>query len=839
MQTKTASKQNQKKTKKKKANKENRETVSYHRKPEDLSHSEWQTALRKQFAVNNPFKIKNLDGHEVFSDFSVFNPATKNTYKVAIRGMEPGANFCSCYDFKTNQLGTCKHIEAVLFQLTATRRNREIFQMGFNPHYTSVYLFYGEERVVKIRVGSEESNAFKKLAKEYFDKNDCITQKGVEHFETFLEKAHQLHPDFRCYNDAFEFVLNMREQFNRHEYIAKRALDNIDNKYFDTLMKAKLFPYQKQGILFAAKAGRCLIADDMGLGKTIQAIGAAMLYKNEFNVQQVLIVCPTSLKYQWKSEIEKFTDATVAVIEGGQAKRMEQYKNDESFFKIITYNVVPNDMPYLRELEPDLVILDEAQRIKNWNAKISMQVKKIASRFAIVLTGTPLENKLEELYSIMQFVAPFHLGPLYEFLNSHQIKEANGKLIGYKDLNKIGERLRDVMLRRHKKEVLKQLPARMDKNLFVPMTLEQMDMHEGYKQEVARLILKWQRLGFLDEKDRQRLLINLNLMRMVCDSSYIVDQETRYDTKINEVMNILDEALASGDDKAVVFSQWERMTRLIAAELTERGIEFSYLHGGVESSRRKDLLHNFANRDSCKVFLSTDAGGVGLNLQSASLLINCDIPWNPAVLEQRIARIYRMGQKKQVNIINLVSKDTIEEKMLGLLAFKSGMAAGVLDAGESSVFLGESKFKQLMKTVGEMIEEPATVETPTESTPADEFEKVQQLELFENTVETNGSSYSGDDDVSNNNNNGHENGNGSATTQTSNANDVIQLGAAFFGKIAATLADPVATKQLVQSITEKDASGKSYLKIPVESENVVANMLQLIGGFFAGNAKMN
>lgn len=425
---------------------------------------------------------------------------------------------------------------------------------------------------------------------------------------------------------------------------------------------------------------------------------------------------------------------------------------------------------------------------------------------------------------------------MYEFLKNHQIKEANGKLVGYQDLHKINERLQDVMLRRHKKDVLKQLPSRMDKNLFVPMTSEQMGMHDGYKEVVAKLQHKWQQRGFLDEKDRQRLLINLNLMRMVCDSSYIADQQTRYDTKVAEVMNILDEALASGDDKAVVFKQWERMTRLNAAELTEREIEFSYLHGGVESAKRKDLLHNFANHDSCKVFLSTDAGGVGLNLQSASLLINCDIPCNPAVLEQRIARIYRMGQKKQVNIINIVSKDTIEEKMLGLLAFKSGIAAGVLDAGESSVFLGESKFKQLMKTVGEMIEEPSTVvETPIESTPTNEFEKVEQLQLFENTDETIGQSFAGDDDVRDNN----VNGNGVETHQPSNANNVIQLGAAFFEKIAATLADPVATKQLVQSITEKDSNGKSYLKIPVESENVVANMLQIIGGFLGANAKSN
>jgi len=185
------------------------------------------------------------------------------------------------------------------------------------------------------------------------------------------------------------------------------------------------------------------------------------------------------------------------------------------------------------------------------------------------------------------------------------------------------------------------------------MTQEQMDIHNELGDNVAKLVNKWRRYGFLNETDRKRLILSLSQMRMVCDSSYILDQKTRHDTKIDEVMNILDEFFENSEEKVVIFSQWERMTRLVAQELDNRGVKFENLNGGVESSKRKDLLENFRNEPKSRVFLSTDAGGVGLNLQSASLLINLDIPWNPAVLEQRIARIYRLGQERNVSIINL------------------------------------------------------------------------------------------------------------------------------------------------------------------------------------------
>lgn len=616
-----------------------------------------------------------------------------------------------------------------------------------------------------------------------------------------------------------------------------------NSDYLKALIKAKLFPYQMQGLEFAAKAGRCLIADEMGLGKTIQAIATAELWKREMGVSKVLIVCPTSLKYQWKSEIEKFTDSAVLVIEGVQTKRRRAYQETESFYHIVTYNVVSNDANYLNEADYDAVILDEAQRIKNWNTKISRAVKRLRTNYALVLTGTPLENKLEELYSIVQFVDNYRLGPLYLFQNRYQVKDEFGRIMGYRDLNNIKKLLSDLMLRRTKKQVLSQLPKRMDKNLFVPMTEMQADIHQQCGDEVAKLVAKWRRWGFLSEKDRQFLMIFLNQMRMVCDSTFILDQATRHDTKVDELMYILEEALTDEETKVVVFSQWERMTRLVAQELEARGIGFEYLHGGVPSSDRGKLLENFAGNADSKVFLSTDAGGVGFNLQSASLLVNLDIPWNPAVLEQRIGRIYRMGQKRPVNIINLVATGTIEHRMLYTLDFKSQMAAGVLHDGEDAIFMSSERFKDFMENVERLTEGVPEVQAPEEVTSVSDME---QVEVGAAGSSVSGEPSSGEPETESEpvqrekqakpaaQNSGGASGNGTSGAPIQ-ASDLVQLGTNFFSALTRTLSDETATRQLLDNIVEKDKStGQTYLKIPVESQDMVKGALQLLGGLLKG-----
>jgi len=785
--------------------------VSYYKQPTGMSLEQWQIALRRQFVVDKTFGIEKIDGyHPVFGDYLVNNFENRNKYKVSVRDNKSSMNFCSCLDFKTNRLGTCKHIEAVLLQIDKTPKLSGYLKKEYKMSYTSVYLSYKGERSIKIRIGIDHEDEFKRLAKLYFDEDNVLKVEAFSTFGHFLEKAYSLDADFRCYNDALDYILKIREQNSRKEKyeVLYPTVEGLQG-----LVKTEFFPYQSEGVIFAAKAGRSLIADEMGLGKTIQAIGAAELLKKENGISNILIICPTSLKYQWQSEIERFTDNSVRVIEGFPHVRATQYAGDE-FYKIVSYHTVVNDLKAINAIGYDLIILDEAQRIKNWKTKIASAVKKIKSPYCVVLTGTPLENKLEELYSIVQFIDPFRLGPLYQFMNRYQVTNDSGKVVGYQHLNEIGEMLKGIVLRRTKKEVLSQLPERMDKTLFVPMTQAQKDMHEEFSATVARLVQKWKRMGFLNEKDRQALLINLNLMRMVCDSTYIVDQVTRHDTKIQELMSILDERFEQPDEKVVVFSQWERMTRLVAQELDILGIKYEYLHGGVPSQKRKSLFDNFNNDPDCRVFLSTDAGSTGLNLQSASMLVNMDIPWNPAILEQRIARIHRLGQKKNVSIVNFVSKDTIEERMLSVLGFKNSLAKGILDLGEDSIFMGDDKFKKFMQTVNE-IADTSTIPDLQSISEEEEHEQVvyqlkpEKKESNDETVASEDMLFEDDDVMVSDLETSIE----TIAKPELEPTQLLAQGLSFFAGLSKTLASPEKTAELVSSITEKDEkTGQTYLK---------------------------
>jgi SNF2 family DNA or RNA helicase len=260
--------------------------------------------------------------------------------------------------------------------------------------------------------------------------------------------------------------------------------------------------------LFAVRAGRALIGDDMGLGKTIQAIAATEILAQHFGVAKVLVVCPTSLKYQWQSEITRFSgrhgEHAARVINGGRAQRQTDYALDD-FCKITNYEKLKPDLDLIAAWAPDLVIVDEAQRVKNWNTIAARALKRVDSPYAIVLTGTPLENKLEELISIVQFVDQHRLGPTWKLLHEHQVKDEAGCVTGYTRLEKIGQTLAPIMIRRRKSEVLRQLPARTDQTLLVPMTEMQMLYHQENADIVARIVQRWRKTRFLSDKDQRRM----------------------------------------------------------------------------------------------------------------------------------------------------------------------------------------------------------------------------------------------------------------------------------------------------------------------------------------------
>ena len=702
--------------------------ISRNRKPEALTSIEWQRALRRQFGREQHFAFNNLGAEPIFSEFSVVNP-TGGKYRVAIRGDTPGDNFCSCADFATNRLGTCKHVEFMLAVLDKKRGGTAAFKTGFAPTYSEIYVHYGQRRSLRIRVGAECPPS---LRQDFESAIEPITgelpMSAVGAIDAMIKAAEQAEHELRCYDDALALIADHRDDRTRRGALAAAYPKADQSPALKALLKTKLYPYQLAGAWFLASTGRALLGDDMGLGKTVQALAATEMLIRHNHVRRVLVICPTSLKHQWREEITRFTDHEAVVVTGLLAARSMQYRsvlNDaatrektgepKARYLIANYETIARDLDAITAFAPDMVIVDEAQRIKNWNTIAARAVKKVASPHAIVLTGTPLENKLEELISIVQFVDQHQLGATWHVLENHQLRDENGRVIGYRELNIIGETLAPIMLRRRKCDVLLDLPERTEQTRLLPITPQQRVHHEEHKEIVAQIVQRWKRTGFLSDADQHRLTCSLQMMRMVCNSTFLVDHETDFGTKADELVTILDELFVEPTNKVVIFSQWLRSHEIILRRLNARGWGAVSFHGSVASHKRGALIERFKNDPACRVFLSSDAGSVGLNLQhAASTIINMDLPWNPAVLEQRTGRVHRLGQKERVQTINLVAQGTIEEGILSLLAFKKSLFAGALDGGDNEVFLGGTRLAKFMAGVAQVSESMPPESTVTE-----------------------------------------------------------------------------------------------------------------------------
>jgi superfamily II DNA or RNA helicase len=668
--------------------------------PDHMTPADWQRALRRQFGREQVFSLENLGTEMIFSEFRVGNPESKSNYRVAIRGTRPGDNFCGCPDYATNELGTCKHIEFALSRLERKRGAKAAFARGYQPAFSELYLRNDGGRTVHFRAGTDCPARMVKAAAKLFDVSDGwrLPESRFDDLGRFLADAAKTGHELRAYDDALDFVAGRSDASRRARTLADVFPRGAADPLLKRLLKVPLYPYQAEGALFAARAGRALICDEMGLGKTIQAIAAAEVLARHFGVSRVLVVCPTSLKYQWQSEILRFSGRVSRVIAGSLVQRQSEYA-EEDFCKITNYEKLKSDLDMISAWAPELVIVDEAQRIKNWNTIAAKALKCIDSPYAVVLTGTPLENKMEELVSIVQFVDQHRLGPTWKLLHEHQVKDEAGRVTGYTRLEKINQTLAPIMIRRRKSDVLRQLPNRTDQNLLVPMTEMQMAYHAESADVVAKIVQRWRKTKFLSDQDQRRLTCALQSMRMSCNSTYLLDQETDHGVKAEELATLFERLFAQPEEKAVVFSQWTRTHEIVIRRLEKLGIGYVSFHGGVPSEKRLALVERFRDDPDCRVFLSTDAGSTGLNLQHASTLVNMDLPWNPAVLEQRIARIYRMGQRKPVQIVNYVAKGTIEEGMLSVLAFKRSLSAGILDGGTGEISLGGSRLNRFMKDV--------------------------------------------------------------------------------------------------------------------------------------------
>lgn len=630
---------------------------------------------RRERAKAEKMKVRPVDCSTPWTDYEVESFVSGKSYRVALRGLTPGESYCSCPDFRTNTLGICKHVYKVMGLVRKKFSPRQLKQ-PYRQRRVEVHLNYAGD--VTLRVAAPD-----KLSPEVATLLKPALGKPIEDLRGLLkqlQKLTALDQEYHIFPDAEEYIQQRLHVERLETLVADIRRDPAAHPLRKSLLKIELLPYQMDGIAFAAGAGRSVLADDMGLGKTIQAVGAAELLAREADVRKVLVVCPASLKSQWRNEIQRYGGRDVQLIGGATAQRTTQYQN-ECFFTVCNYEQVLKDILSIERTPWDMIVLDEGQRIKNWEAKTTRVIKGLKSRFALVLSGTPLENRLEELYSVVQFVDDQRLGPGFRFFHQHRLTDDKGKVVGYKRLDHLRERLRPILLRRTRESVRLELPPRTTEIIRIPPTAEQKTLHDEHMCIVAQIVNK----KFITEMDLIRLRIALLMCRMSANGTILVTKEKpNWSTKLERIDALFEEIAREPSRKTVLFSEWTTMLDQIQAVLKKHRLRFVRLDGKVPQKKRQALVHEFQNDPECRVFITTNAGSTGLNLQAADTVVNVDLPWNPAVLEQRIARAHRMGQTRPVQVYLLVTEQTIEESLLTTLAAKKDLALAALDT-ESEV----------------------------------------------------------------------------------------------------------------------------------------------------------
>jgi superfamily II DNA or RNA helicase len=597
----------------------------------------------------------------------VLSGATGGTYFVDLVDDSGADAACSCPDFLLAMLGTCKHVEAVRLAMV---EGRFLAPSLREPVLTA----RSDGRLRLAAIGPNAASFIARLGGRVEASGDVIATPAMlaAHGATSGAGGYVTHAAI-----AAAKILEQRRERAERTATVKEALSR-DELAVDVLA-LPLFPYQKAGVAHLVAAGRAVLADDMGLGKTVQTLAACEVLRRRGEAKRILVVCPATLKAQWASEIARTTGAS-AVVVGGAAEARRAALASDAPYVVLNYELTWRDLSTLRSVDTDVLVLDEAQRARNFRTKTAATLRSIPSRFLFVLTGTPVENKLDDLYGILQLVDPEILGPLWRFNLAFHHQDETGRVVGYKNLRNLRTTIAPVVLRRRKEDVLSQLPALTELTRYVALSGEQTALEESYRRAAAALLHTAERRA-CSPGEQRRLQAALLKARQACNAAVLCDRDTtdKKPAKIEELGALVGEIAAQGTSKMLVFSEWTEMLLLAAKKLDEMGVGYVMLHGDVPTARRDPLVERFRTDDAQVVMLSTDAGGVGLNLQSASYVVHLDLPWNPARLDQRIGRAHRLGQTRGVSVTYLCAESGLERAIEGTLRGKRAVRGAAVD----------------------------------------------------------------------------------------------------------------------------------------------------------------
>ncbi len=476
--------------------------------------------------------------------------------------------------------------------------------------------------------------------------------------------------------NASELSFALDEKFEK-----LREFKNIPEIVAPINLQPILRPYQTAGYQWLNYLNEVgwggILADDMGLGKTVQALTMLQHYKTQEGKLMAIVVCPTTLIYNWENEIKKFTPDLTYRIHHGSLRVRDMVELQNANIIITTYGTLRSDIQLLLKIAFDYVVLDESQAIKNPASKVTRAACLLTAKNRVCMSGTPLQNNTFDIFAQMNFLNPGLLGSMDFFRN--EFANPIDKFGEQEQKDHLRKLLYPFILRRTKEQVAKDLPEKTETILFCEMETEQRKIYDAYRNSYRDKIM-----GVIDQQgiDKSQLTILQGLMklRQICDSPAILNEEDKHPNhsiKLDELTREIQENI--GEHKALIFSQFLGMLGLIKDKLREDGVPFEYFDGSTSINDRQKAIENFQNNDQCRVFLiSLKAGGVGLNLTAADYVYIVDPWWNPAVEQQAIDRTHRIGQTKNIFAYRMICIDTIEDKILQLQERKRKLASELI-----------------------------------------------------------------------------------------------------------------------------------------------------------------
>ena len=649
--------------------------------------------FKRNLVINDYSKV---DGDNITFYATVIDENHRNNYTAIIsintKTRVISNMSCDCHSLLSNtKPQICSHIVATVLNglenLNKETNDEYIDEnITINPNIT---LDISQSRNgymnMKLDIEGVDSNEYREIFSSYKNNNRLYRMKNGAYLDlkdNDLEQAFKLIDILNIYND-FD---NMKIPNNKAIYLEKliededlsfvngskyvsnvvKKFDKVKSKNYEVPkdLNATLRDYQVSGFEFFKTLSDYqfggILADEMGLGKTIQTIAFLLSNKDKKSI----VITPTALIYNWKNELEKFAPTLkVGLLHAAKSEREKILDNIDNYDVILTtYTTYKNDIDKYKNINFDYCIIDEAQNIKNPDAIITKAIKNVNAKVKFALTGTPIENNLMELWSIFDFIMP---GYLYNKSKFKSIFVNNDKnIIELKNL------IKPFILRRTKKEVITELPDKIEQKIIIDLEKEHKRAYKGYVNLITRKIKE-------NNQDNITVFSYLTKLRQLCLSpELMVKNYQGKNSKLDVLINIIND---SSDEKILVFSQFTKVLEVIGKRLNEENISYSYLDGKTSAKDRVKLVEEF-NTNNNKVFLiSLKAGGTGLNLTSANIVVHFDPWWNPAVEDQASDRAHRIGQKNIVDVIKLISKDTVEEKVEAIKEYKKELADDIIN----------------------------------------------------------------------------------------------------------------------------------------------------------------